>query len=82
VFCINNISKTPTAAGYNGCGLFQVKPNVLSACQNGLAQSPHSGGITVTLGDASVRFVSQGISPTTWEQACDPRDGAPLGSDW
>ncbi|MBN9119564.1 MAG: DUF1559 domain-containing protein [Planctomycetes bacterium] len=82
VFCINNITKTPTGAGYNGCGKFQVKPNPLSGCDNGLAQSPHTGGIVATLGDASVRFVSEGISAATWEQACDPRDGNPLGADW
>jgi prepilin-type N-terminal cleavage/methylation domain-containing protein len=82
VFCINNISKTPTGPGYLGCGKFQVKPNPLSGCDNGLSQSMHTGGIPVVLGDGSVRFVSEGISATTWEQACDPRDGEPLGSDW
>jgi prepilin-type N-terminal cleavage/methylation domain-containing protein len=82
VFCINNISKTPSGAGYNGCGLFQVQPNALTTCDNGLAQSPHTGGIQVGLGDGSVRFVTRGVSSATWEQACDPRDGAPLGSDW
>jgi len=82
VFCINNISKTTTAAGYNGCGMFQVQPKSLSTCDNGLAQSPHTGGIQVGLGDGSVRFLTRNLTPATWEQACDPRDGVPLGSDW
>ena len=82
VFCINNTQKTPTATGYTGCGMFQVQPLALGGCNNGLAQSPHSGGISVVLGDASVRFVGRGVSAATWEQACDPRDGAPLNSDW
>jgi hypothetical protein len=34
------------------------------------------------LGDGSVRFVSQSVSATTWANACDPRDGNVLGSDW
>jgi hypothetical protein len=34
------------------------------------------------MGDGSVRFVSAGIQDATWAQACDPRDGVPLNSDW
>jgi len=82
VFCINNISKTPTSAGYNGCGMFQVQPKALNTCTNGLAQSPHTGGIMAGLGDGSVRFVTGSIATATWDQATDPRDGAPLNSDW
>jgi hypothetical protein len=26
--------------------------------------------------------VSGNINATTWANACDPRDGNPLGSDW
>jgi hypothetical protein len=38
--------------------------------------------MNVGLGDGSVRFVSAGLSTTTWANACDPRDGNPLGPDW
>ena len=38
--------------------------------------------MNIGLGDGSVRFVSGGVSPTTWASACDPRDGVPLGNDW
>jgi len=31
-----------------------------------LARSRHSGGVNVALGDASVRFVNQSITPVTW----------------
>jgi hypothetical protein len=62
--------------------MFQVQPDWVHACDSTRAQSPHAGGIDVCLGDGSVRFVSAGISPATWANACDPRDGAPLGSDW
>src|SRR5262249_16001471 len=82
VFCVNNLTAFPPAPGYPPCSLFQVQPNWLTGCDGSRAQSPHPAGIQVTLGDASVRFVSGSISAATWAQACDPRDGAPLGSDW
>ena len=34
------------------------------------------------LGDGSVRAVSGSISTATWYNACHPRDGNVLGSDW
>jgi hypothetical protein len=34
------------------------------------------------MGDGSVRFVPQGISLTTWLEACTPANGDLLGSDW
>jgi hypothetical protein len=46
------------------------------------ATSPHTAGINAGLGDGSVRFVSGGISGTTWFAACTPQGGETLGSDW
>ena len=51
-------------------------------CYYWLNNSIHPGGINVTLGDASVRFVSSAISQATWNMAIDPADGQTLGSDW
>src|SRR5262249_55458612 len=96
VFCVNDISQeaqTPsaTATGLSGpnlvsfgsrCLMFQVQPNWLNTCIPWQAQSPHAGGINVCLGDGSVRFLSAGMSVTTWQNACDPQDGGPLGGDW
>jgi prepilin-type N-terminal cleavage/methylation domain-containing protein/prepilin-type processing-associated H-X9-DG protein len=81
IFCHNTANKG-TNAGYAACNLFQTQPNWLQTCDASRAQSPHSGGINVCLGDGSVRFVSASISTTTWAGACDPQDGTPLGSDW
>jgi prepilin-type N-terminal cleavage/methylation domain-containing protein len=53
----------------------------VSACMC-RAVSPHTGGINAGLGDGSVKFVAQGISPTTWFWACTPAGGEVLGSDW
>src|SRR5262249_46753953 len=47
-----------------------------------LPSSPHTGGINVALGDGSVRFVTQGISATTWAYAMTPSGGEVLGPDW
>jgi prepilin-type N-terminal cleavage/methylation domain-containing protein len=60
---------------------FQVNPG-LNQCNWHVTQGNHSGGMTVGLGDGSVRFVTAGISNLTWLHACTPADGQVLGSDW
>ena len=70
-------------SGYAACPLFQLGPTYQTA--NGAwsgGQTGHPGGMNVGLGDGSVRSVSSGVSATTWANACDPRDGNVLGSDW
>ena len=37
IFCVNNIANQPNTAGYAPCELFQVQPNYLTGCDNGLA---------------------------------------------
>jgi prepilin-type N-terminal cleavage/methylation domain-containing protein/prepilin-type processing-associated H-X9-DG protein len=65
---------------------FLVQPaNFLSTagqCNRRFASSPHSAGMNVALGDGSVRFLSAGISGTTWWAACTPANGEVLASDW
>lgn len=51
-------------------------------CNPCLLQGPWPGGILVGLGDGSVRMVSPSISALTWQEAVNPSDGNPLGSDW
>ena len=80
--CTNTTYKDPAAPGYAPCYKFQIKPNWKTACDPSRAQSPHTAGINVGLGDGSVRFITAGISDVTWANACDPRDGNPLGNDW
>jgi prepilin-type N-terminal cleavage/methylation domain-containing protein len=81
IMCHNNYSKN-VSPGYAPCYLFQVQPQMFYTCDPSRGQSGHTGGTNVCLGDGSVRFVSQGISPTTWAYACDPRDGNAMPSDW
>jgi prepilin-type N-terminal cleavage/methylation domain-containing protein/prepilin-type processing-associated H-X9-DG protein len=51
-------------------------------CDRRVPTSPHTGGMNAALGDGSVRFLMSTLSPTTWWQALQPADGAPLGADW
>jgi len=70
-------------AGYVACPIFQVKPTYQTASDyKSGGNSPHTGGMCVGIGDGSVRSVTSGITPGTWANACDPRDGNILGSDW
>jgi prepilin-type processing-associated H-X9-DG protein len=71
-----------TSTPYSPCQPFQDRPRFDRDCNWLRAQTPHTGGINVCLADGSVRSVSSSISVTTWQQACDPRDGGVLGADW
>jgi len=65
---------------------FQVLPIPFLAnpgpCDKRLASSGHPTGMNVCLGDGSVRFLSQSMSPQTWWAACTPAGNETLGSDW
>jgi prepilin-type N-terminal cleavage/methylation domain-containing protein/prepilin-type processing-associated H-X9-DG protein len=65
--------------------IFQVQPPApggVGNCDGGRASSWHTGGINVSMGDGSVRFVSAGLSATTWWSALTPSGGEVLGNDW
>jgi prepilin-type N-terminal cleavage/methylation domain-containing protein len=47
-----------------------------------LAHAFSPNGILVGMGDGSVRAVSNAVTTTTWQRACDPGDGLVIGSDW
>jgi prepilin-type N-terminal cleavage/methylation domain-containing protein len=78
----HNTSTKDFNGGYAPCFTFQVRPKAFGECDPSRAQTAHSNGMVVGLGDGSVRVVIASISPTTWGYACDPRDGNSLGSDW
>lgn len=81
-FCVNNLSRHPTVAGYPACGKFQDAPNWLTECDASRAQSEHVGGMNVCLGDGSVRYLAASIDDTLWAHLCDPRDGNVISGDW
>ena len=64
--------------------MFQVQPTPCYSnnCNPTVAQSGHTSGMNVGLADGSVRFVSQGLSSTTWWIAVVPDDGQPMPADW
>jgi prepilin-type N-terminal cleavage/methylation domain-containing protein len=79
----NNPASVPV--NYGTAGYFQVQPNPWQSnakCISTVASSGHTGGIMAGLGDGSVRFCAQGMSPNTWWMAIVPDDGNPLPSDW
>jgi prepilin-type N-terminal cleavage/methylation domain-containing protein len=51
-------------------------------CDGSLPQSFSTGALQVLLGDGSVRGVTSGVSPTTWQAALTPTAGDILGNDW
>jgi prepilin-type N-terminal cleavage/methylation domain-containing protein len=66
--------------------MFVVRPPLSTignyGYNNAVPVSPHTAGINVGLGDGSVRFLSQGVSPTTWWFALTPSGGEVLPNDW
>jgi prepilin-type N-terminal cleavage/methylation domain-containing protein/prepilin-type processing-associated H-X9-DG protein len=87
IICHNNANKTVNGgygvpANGTGCKLFQIQPLMFTTCDPSRANSPHPNGMNTLLGDGSVHFVTASVSAITWAMACDPRDGAPLPSDW
>jgi prepilin-type N-terminal cleavage/methylation domain-containing protein len=59
-----------------------LPPDPGTTCHPYVLTSPHPSVMLVGLGDGSVRPVAADVSVTTWKHACNPRDGAVLGSDW
>jgi prepilin-type N-terminal cleavage/methylation domain-containing protein len=82
VFCINEFDQTPQTAGYRACGMFQVAPNWLRGCDSSRAQTAHAGGMSVVMGDGSVRGVSESMAEAAWVAVCDPQDGQSPNGDW
>jgi prepilin-type N-terminal cleavage/methylation domain-containing protein/prepilin-type processing-associated H-X9-DG protein len=80
MMCHNSATKN-TTPGYAACNMFQVQPTMYGTCDPSRAQSPHSGGINVALGDGSVRFVALSMGAAQWAAACDPRDGVTVTWD-
>jgi prepilin-type N-terminal cleavage/methylation domain-containing protein len=81
IMCHNTPAKNVNP-GYAPCFTFQVQPQEFNTCNPAQGQSAHTAGMNCGLGDGSVRFVTSAVSATTWANACDPRDGNVLGSDW
>ncbi len=53
-----------------------------NGCVETTTQTPHPGGMPVTLCDGSVRIVNLNIAQKTWQDANYPNDGIALPPDW
>jgi prepilin-type N-terminal cleavage/methylation domain-containing protein len=64
--------------------MFQVQPTPFDSttCIHTVAQSGHTAGMNVGMGDGSVRFLPQSLNPNTWWTAVLPNDGSAMPSDW
>jgi hypothetical protein len=51
-------------------------------CNAWMVQSYTDAGIMSAMGDGSIHWTSPNVSLTTWQNAVNPKDGQPLGSDW
>jgi prepilin-type N-terminal cleavage/methylation domain-containing protein len=69
------------ATDYLRLPLPQMRP-ALSRCDPALLQSPYSGTILIGLGDGSVRNLSSGVSPYSWNLGLNPSDGQAFDSSW
>ena len=81
IMCHNTTYKNVNP-GYAPCNTFQMQPQMFTTCDPSRGQTGHTAGTVCGIGDGSVRLVTAGVSATTWANACDPRDGNVLGSDW
>jgi len=84
----SNASAQQTTAGtVTSCAAtpykpFQVSPRGCIACDPRVAQTPHTGGMLVGLGDGSVRSINPSISEWTYWAAVTPAGQETLYSDW
>jgi prepilin-type N-terminal cleavage/methylation domain-containing protein/prepilin-type processing-associated H-X9-DG protein len=63
--------------------MFQVRPNPFQGnCDPTFASTPHTGGMTVSMCDGSVRTLSGSISPTVWWYLNTPAGGEVITGDW
>jgi prepilin-type N-terminal cleavage/methylation domain-containing protein len=60
----------------------QTKCNQAAGGAIGQASSAHTSVVLAGMGDGSVRNLTSGLSPYTYNLALIPNDSMPLGSDW
>jgi hypothetical protein len=71
----------PTTIGSVAGLTFQVAPKQ-AECDPRIAQSPHTSGLLVALGDGSIRSLSSRMSESTYWAAVTPAGSEVLGPDW
>jgi prepilin-type N-terminal cleavage/methylation domain-containing protein/prepilin-type processing-associated H-X9-DG protein len=65
------------------CFTYSLDPSILYTSLGWrAARSLHTGGVNVTLGDGSVRFIGNTVSLATWRGLATRKGGEVLGSDY
>jgi prepilin-type processing-associated H-X9-DG protein len=70
-----------TSTGDSIAGCLEVLPTAPcgGAGDGAYARSFHQGGAHAVMGDGSVRFVTDGVDPITWQRAGSRADGQAMG---
>ena len=82
---VTSSSGGPTATSITGGWMLAPTLTQAAASITTITSLPMSfgiGGLQVGLADGSVRMVAPSVSAQTWNQALQPNDGSPPGSDW
>jgi prepilin-type N-terminal cleavage/methylation domain-containing protein len=78
--CFPSNFTIPSASG----ALFDLQP-VPGGCNPYLANTPHTGGINVVMGDCSVRSITRNVDGPSWQSALTANSGFPadvLNTTW
>ncbi|MCC7337592.1 MAG: DUF1559 domain-containing protein [Pirellulaceae bacterium] len=83
IFCMNVPYREPwdLTTPHSRCLKFQVGARWNLGCDPARAQSGHTGGMQVALGDGSIHFISGSVDDNVWGNLCDPSDGLVV-ADW
>jgi prepilin-type N-terminal cleavage/methylation domain-containing protein len=66
-----------------GNSMFQLQPTpYVTNCDPARASTPHSGGMMVAMGDASIRSIPASLSNRSYWYAATPAGSEVMGSDW
>jgi prepilin-type N-terminal cleavage/methylation domain-containing protein len=79
----NAVGYPGNPVGPTGNSMFQVQPTPYTTnCDPSRASTPHTGGMLVGMGDASIRSIAASMSNQTYWWAATPDGGEVLGSNW
>jgi prepilin-type N-terminal cleavage/methylation domain-containing protein len=81
VYPVTSTVSPPTTVGSVPGKTFQAAPRLME-CDSSVAQTPHTGGMLVALGDGSLRTISPGIRPEIYWALVTPNGGEIIRGDW
>jgi type II secretory pathway pseudopilin PulG len=67
---------------WQGHGPYRYSEQSSGQCSASMPQANFAGGLLISMADASVHTVSNGVSQSSWDAAMHPADNKVPGSDW